>query len=800
MAYKAVTRDNNKQYWFVETDAKGNAQGPVITFYKKWYDKRIGVIKDNHHIFQLDIMDEEGSEYRLSLHKKDYQQHGPVLHVKNGVARFGYYDEVCGFNGPVYVFEKGKKTILQEYRAGFLEKQGEIDYVIEDDIFINLPFNFSTSEDINTKEFVGHEGQTTYLYTTGEKSDGNVNLGCLYGHDSVSTIGQFRGNGFHGLTMKVINYNELIIFRKFENGQMNKDFQITYSKKNDGVSFLNKNNDGETYTDLFFSGKDEKYEMGVATLSKHRKPIGGFKYLPTKVSKIPVSKPITKRSKKQTAEERLNSLVGLENVKKQVKRMRAFFIKNKGNDNLNLNMVFTGNPGTGKTVVARLIADILFDIGILPTNKLIETDRSGLVAEYIGQTEAKVNDVLKEAMGGVLFIDEAYSLFAGHGNDYGYRVVDILNKALEDNRGKLCVIFAGYKEPMERMLEMNQGFKSRFNRFIDFPTYTAEELRSIASIMLKDTGYKCTKKALDEVIKICECKREEENFANAREVRNILESLYDIQSVRTIDDLKNMTVTFDDVVQYEGENNIHIKDQKITREWIVNALWMEETSKAAIKKPVEVTNDYLEDRTVSIKTDKGEGTGFFVSNMGIIGTCAHVVEGAKTISVLVTIFTRNGQKLTKEYEAEVIDKDTINDVAIIGIVKREIGYESFPLMEQNYLPNCGDEIIMSGYPFGRQRLAQISFNEGKVQSINKDRLLEDEQKDVTRIYVDMSGHPGNSGSPVVDKKTAAVIGIYAGASITTRGIVVNQIHFAIPVKPLWDLIYKNKWSLEYGNN
>ena len=117
MAYKAVTRDNNKQYWFVQTDAGGNAQGPVVCHYRDSDDRRIGIIKDNQYIFQLDIMNDKGSEYRLSLHKKDYQQYGPVLHVKNGVARFGYYDEVCGFNGPVYVFEKGKKTILQEYKG-----------------------------------------------------------------------------------------------------------------------------------------------------------------------------------------------------------------------------------------------------------------------------------------------------------------------------------------------------------------------------------------------------------------------------------------------------------------------------------------------------------------------------------------------------------------------------------------------------------------------------------------------------------------------------------------------------------
>lgn len=792
MAYKAVTRDNNKQYWFVQTDAGGNAQGPVVCHYRDSDDRRIGIIKDNQYIFQLDIMNDEGSEYRLSLHKKDYQQCGPVLYVKNGVARFGYYDDVSGFHGPVYIFEKGKKTRLQEYNIGFLVKEGEIDYVIEDDLFINLPFNFAQSENVHVREFTGYEGQVTYLYTTGHKNDGKVNLGILESHDFCSTIGQFKDNGFHGLTMKIINYNELIIFRNYEDGKMKNDFQITYSKKADGISLLAKNKDGETYTDLFFSFKDEKPKMGVSILNKFRKPVNGYQYLPTKVSEALDFKSSMKKPTKQNTEDALNALIGLDNVKKQIRRMKAFYKKNKGKDNLNLNMVFTGNPGTGKTITARLVADILHEIGILPTCKLIEKDRSGLVGEYIGQTEARVKDVINEAMGGVLFIDEAYSLFNTSKNDYGYQVVDILNKALEDNRGKICVIFAGYKEPMERMLSMNQGFKSRINRWIDFPNYSSDELRSIASLMLSSSGYKCTTKVLDEIIKITECKRNEADFSNAREVRNILESLYDIQSERTVDNMKNMLITSQDIIVYENENNIHIKDNKIHREWLIDMLGIEMKSEIAIKNPVAITNDYLEERTVAIKTNKGEGTGFFVYDTGIIATCAHVVEDAKKIDVLITIFTRNGQKTKKSYEAEVIDLDSVNDVAIIGILKRDMGYESFPLADIDHLPNCGDKTMMSGYPFGQSRLSEISFNQGIVQSINKDVFLDDKEKDVERIYIDMTGQPGNSGSPVVDIKNGTVIGIYTGASISRTHDIVNQIQCATPVKPLWDLIKKNK--------
>ena len=795
MAYEVTTRKNNQQYWLVETDTEGNAQGPVICHYRDSEDKRIGIIKDNSFVFQLDIMDDSGNEYRLSLHNDDYQQDGPVLYVKNGVARFGNYDKFSGFNGPVFIFEKGKKVILQEYVVGFLTKQAEIDYVLEDDLFVNLPFNFAESEKIQVKEFVGNEGQITYLYSTGDKTDGKVNLGVLQSHNACITIGQYKANGFHGLTMKVIDCGDLVIFRRYENGDMTNDFQITYSKKNNGVSFLSKNDDRETYTDLFFAYKNNKYSMGLATLNRNRKPINGYHYFPTKISKIDNCKAIIKKPSKVKAEDRLNALIGLESVKKQIKRMRAFYMKNKGSQNLNMNMVFTGNPGTGKTEVARLVADILYEIGILPTNKLIEKDRAGLVAEYIGQTEAKVSEVIKEAMGGVLFIDEAYSLFTSSRNDYGYQVVDILNKALEDNRGKLCVIFAGYKEPMQRMLEMNQGFKSRINRWIDFPSYSAEELRSIALIMLKKAGYKCTKRALNEVIAVAESKREEPNFSNAREIRNILESLYDIQSERTIDDIKNMTVSFCDVIVYKNENNIHLKENKETREWNIDLLATEMKSKCAIRNQTPSSNNYLEERTVAIKTEIGEGTGFFVCDTGIIATCAHVVDRAKKIVVMVTFFVNNNRKINKLYEAEVIDIDRINDVAIIGIVKTDISYSILPLASKKSLPSCGTDIVMAGYPFGQQRFSGISFNEGKVQSINKDNYLNEEQKNVERIYVDMSGQPGNSGSPVVDKNNGAVIGIFAGSSIAKSGVLVSEINYAIPVKPLWELISKNKRSV-----
>ncbi|MBP3729775.1 MAG: AAA family ATPase, partial [Lachnospiraceae bacterium] len=175
----------------------------------------------------------------------------------------------------------------------------------------------------------------------------------------------------------------------------------------------------------------------------------------------------------------LNSLVGLESVKEEISRlvdllrvqqMRQEF--GLQNNTTSRHMVFYGNPGTGKTTVARLLADIYRELGLLPTGQLVEVDRSGLVGGYVGQTAIKTSEVIEQAVGGVLFIDEAYTLTANKGqNDFGQEAVETILKAMEDYRDEMIVIVAGYTELMQEFLETNPGLKSRFNYFIEFPDY-----------------------------------------------------------------------------------------------------------------------------------------------------------------------------------------------------------------------------------------------------------------------------------------------------------------------------------------
>ena len=202
--------------------------------------------------------------------------------------------------------------------------------------------------------------------------------------------------------------------------------------------------------------------------------------------------------------------------------------------NLSLHCVFTGNPGTGKTTVARILAGIYKDLGILKSGHLVETDRSGLVAEYVGQTAVKTNKIIDEALDGVLFIDEAYSLVQGGKEDYGSEAIATLLKRMEDDRDRLVVILTGYTNEIETFINSNPGLRSRFNRYIHFDDYSAEELFKIFLLNAEKNEYKLTEEAktflskkLEEVIK-----NKQKDFGNARYIRNLFEKTIEAQANR----------------------------------------------------------------------------------------------------------------------------------------------------------------------------------------------------------------------------------------------------------------------------
>ena len=256
----------------------------------------------------------------------------------------------------------------------------------------------------------------------------------------------------------------------------------------------------------------------------------------------------------------LDSLVGLDDVKKDIKNlMNLVKVRRLRRENglpippMSLHMVFMGNPGTGKTTVARIISGLYAAIGVLEKGQLIEVDRSGLVAGYVGQTALKTQEVIKSALGGVLFIDEAYPLASGGENDFGREAIETILKAMEDHRDELIVVVAGYDGPMEKFINSNPGLQSRFNKYFYFPDYNGEQLLHIFKGQCKKNGYALTEEAEAEAKAMFEELYENrgENFGNGRDVRNVFEDTVVRQSnrVAALD-----APTKDDLMQFLPED------------------------------------------------------------------------------------------------------------------------------------------------------------------------------------------------------------------------------------------------------
>lgn len=336
--------------------------------------------------------------------------------------------------------------------------------------------------------------------------------------------------------------------RQFEIG-FNRAGKLSDQLEAAGIVGPNK---GQKGRDVLIDNRDKLEQLLADLLGDDYTTAGGDK------SNSPAKR--TTKPKTQDPTKMLDELIGLESVKKEVETLSNFIkiqqtraAKGLKTSAVSYHCVFTGNPGTGKTTVARILAKIYKNLGVVSKGHLVETDRAGLVAEYVGQTAVKTNKIIDSALDGVLFIDEAYSLIGGGESDYGKEAIATLLKRMEDNRDRLIVILAGYTKNMKDFIDSNPGLQSRFNRYIEFPDYSAEELIQIFEANMKKYEYHFgngAKEALQNYFEN-EVANKDANFGNGRLVRNVFEKTLERQANRLAHEVN---LTTDKLSQIEIED------------------------------------------------------------------------------------------------------------------------------------------------------------------------------------------------------------------------------------------------------
>ncbi len=440
-----------------------------------------------------------------------------------------------------------------------------------------------------------------------------------------------------------------------------------------------------------------------------------------------------------SALDQLGQMIGLEAVKAEIgtliSRLKVDAARRERGlpvAPISLHMVFAGPPGTGKTVVARLYGAILRDLGVLEKGHLIETDRAGLVAGYVGQTALKTREKIADALDGVLFIDEAYALAAKTGNvghDFGREAIDALLKEMEDKRDRLVVIVAGYPELMGKFLASNPGLPSRFTKTILFQSYQVEDLVTIFHSMVRHHGLRASRETDAVLGSYFERARKMPDFANARTARTLLERAREAQASRVAPLLEDSDVDLDE----------------LTTSDIRTAL---------------VEND----AALLGKKNLSNGTGFFVASSGYIVTNAHVVEGCDAPKII--------SGLTEPLAAQVLARDAKNDLALLK-VDHTI---DLPATLRRGV-KIGEEVAAFGYPLLGMLSRGGNFTLGNVSA------LAGAQNDSGNLQITAPIQPGNSGGPIVDR-AGNVIGVAVSVIFGHSRGPAQNIGFAVHVHVL----------------
>jgi stage V sporulation protein K len=446
-----------------------------------------------------------------------------------------------------------------------------------------------------------------------------------------------------------------------------------------------------------------------------------------------------------SALDELGQITGLETVKAEIgtliQRLQIEAARREQGlpvTSISLHMVFAGPPGTGKTAVARLYGAILRDLGVLEKGHLVETDRAGLVAGYVGQTALKTREKIADALDGLLFIDEAYALAGQAGAaaaaaaDFGREAIDTLMKEMEDRRDRLVVIVAGYPEPMRGFLTSNPGLPSRFTKIIQFESYKTADLVAITHSMARRDGLRLCQDAEPVLKSFFERVRTAPHFANARTARTVLERAREAQAAR--------------IAPLLGSPG---------------GIDLDELTLADIQSATTGNNG----NPLGEKKKLSNGTGFFVTADGYVVTNAHVVEGCEDPKVVCG--------LAEPVWAQVVARDAANDLALL-----KVDFASDHVATFRAGIRMGEEIAAFGYPLLDKLSAGGNFTVGNVSA------LAGIKNDSRHIQISAPIQPGNSGGPVLDQR-GNVIGVVVSK---LADFTQQNVNFAIKANALIEFL------------
>ena len=481
---------------------------------------------------------------------------------------------------------------------------------------------------------------------------------------------------------------------------------------------------------------------------------------PRPVRRLKVEATIPPERTLDQALDRLEEMVGLASVKDEVnKLMSALEVERLRREQglviapISRHMVFTGPPGVGKTEVARALGEIYRSLNVLRKGHLVETDRSGLVAGYIGQTAPKTLDKCREALDGILFIDEAYSL-ARPGNDFGQEAIDTLLKFMEDNRDRIVVIVAGYPNEMQRFINSNPGLSSRFTKMIEFPPYAANELAAILRVMAKRQNFVLPDNLESSLGPWVTVGMRNKSWGQAREMRTLLERAREAQATRIAHDpsgdVRQLAMAdIDAAIQISGY-------RETVAEKISDTLVKIPALSRSVT-PLSEGTSALQAAVVTVKIEGAHGSGFFISKDGYLLTNHHVVTENKFVTVKLT----TGRQLP----GEVVRTNKTRDIALVKV--NESGMTALPLRLD--LPDVASEVYAVGTP--RDEKYSTTITKGIVSAYRTDN-------DLSLMQSDVAIHPGNSGGPMVDRFGNVVAVSVSGFAISG---VSTSINFFIPI-------------------